>query len=44
MAVALAMIVEDVVVLAIGVVIGIAGIALTLFVGASLIHFIGSLF
>ena len=43
-AVALAMIVEDVVVLGIGVVIGIAGIALTLFVGASLIHFIGSLF
>jgi len=43
-AVALAMIVEDVLVLGIGLLIGIAGIALTLFVGASLIHYIGGLF
>ena len=43
-AVALAMIVEDVLVLGIGLLIGVAGIALTVFVGASLIHFIGGLF
>jgi hypothetical protein len=42
--VALAMIVEDVLVLGIGLLIGVAGIALILFVGASLIHFIEGLF
>jgi hypothetical protein len=43
-AVALAMIVEDVVVLGIGIVIGTGGIVLTLAVGATLFHFIGGLF
>lgn len=41
--VALSMIVEDIVVLVIGVALGVAGIALSLLVGASLIHFIGGL-
>jgi hypothetical protein len=42
--VALAMIVEDAVVLGIGIVIGTGGIVLTLAVGATLIHFISGLF
>jgi len=43
-AVALAMIVEDVVVLGIGIVIGAGGVVLALAVGATLFHFIGGLF
>lgn len=42
--VALAIIVEDVVVLGIGVALGLGGIALSVFVGATLVHFIGNLF
>jgi len=43
-AVALAMVLEDVVVLGVGLALGTAGIALTLTIGASLIHFVGGFF